>query len=118
MGKSLFWKSVCIGAIAGGAISLFDKNTRQSVLTNCKKTTSGISYYVKHPNEAVSQVREVTNKIKTTVEQVSSEVSFIAEKVGELQEGTPEVVGLVKDTKDAFSEEEMDESFTYKEWPL
>ncbi|MBP2241843.1 gas vesicle protein [Cytobacillus eiseniae] len=116
MGKSLFWKGVILGAVAGGALSLLDKSTRQTVASNCKKTTSEISYYVKHPNVVVNQIKEVSSKIKNTVEQVTSEVAFIADRVEELQDGTPDVFGLVEKTKDAFLGEEMDEA--YKEWPL
>jgi gas vesicle protein len=107
MGKSLFWKGVFLGAIAGGALSLLDKGTRQTVAANCKKTTSEITQYIKHPNEAISQVREMTNKVKSAIEQVTSDVSYIASKVEELKEGTAESGGL---------EDDFDES--YKEWPI
>lgn len=107
MGKSLFWKGVFLGAIAGGALSLFDKDTRQAVAANCKKTTGEISHYIKHPNEAISQVKEMTNKVKSTIEQVTSDVTFIASKVEELKEGTSENTGL---------DDDFDES--YKEWPI
>lgn len=105
MGKSLFWKGVIYGAIAGGALSLIDKNTRQAVIANCKKATNEVSFYVKNPGEAVSQVKEMTNKIKSTVEQVNEDISFIAGKVEELSEGSPTVV---EDTKHAFIEDEKD----------
>jgi len=108
MGKSLFWKGVFLGAVAGGALSLLDKSTRESVVTTCKKTTYEISFYVKNPGEAVNQVKEVTNKMKSTFEQVSEDVSFIAEKVEELKEGTPQVTKLFGDTKQAFFEEDQD----------
>lgn len=107
MGKSLFWKGVLLGAIAGGALSLFDKDTRQAVAANCKKTTGEITHYIKHPNEAISQVKDLTNKVKSTIEQVTSDVSYIAGKVEELKEGTADIAGL---------EDEFDES--YKEWPI
>ncbi|WP_057775349.1 YtxH domain-containing protein [Cytobacillus dafuensis] len=109
MGKSLFWKGVIFGAIAGGAVTLFDKNTRQSVMLNCKKATSELSYYVKNPSEAIGQVKEMTNNLKSTYEQVSEDLSFIVEKVEELKESSPQVSRLVEDTKDAFFEEDQDE---------
>ncbi len=109
MGKSLFLKGVLFGALAGGALSLLDRSTRESVMSNCKKTTKEISFYVKNPKEAVNQVKEVTNKIQSTFEQVSSEVSYIMEKVEELKETTPDVVELVEDTKEAFFEKDSDE---------
>jgi gas vesicle protein len=112
MGKSLFIKGVLFGAVAGGALSLLDKSTRESVVSNCKKTTKEISFYIKNPGEAVNQVKEMKNKIQTTFEQVSSEVSFIMEKVEELKETTPEVVELVEDTKEAFFEKLPDDEMS------
>ncbi|MBU8880514.1 YtxH domain-containing protein [Bacillus sp. FJAT-29790] len=114
MGKSLFWKGVIYGALAGGALSLLDKNTRQSVMKSCKKTTSEISFYVKHPDEVVSHVKEVTNKIKTTVEQVSADVSFITGKVGELRDGASQVAEFVEDTKHTFLQEDQNEADSEK----
>lgn len=108
MGKSLFWKGVFYGALAGGALSMLDKDTRKAALLTCKKTTNSAAFYLKHPQEAVNQVKEVTNKVRTTVEQVNSDVSFIVDKVEELREGTPEVFSLLKDTKEAFIEDDHD----------
>ena len=48
----------------------------------------------------------MSNQIQSTFEQVSSEVSFIMEKVEELKESTTEVVELMEDTKDAFFEKD------------
>ena len=53
MSKSKFWKGVLFGAIAGGALSLLDRDTRTTVVAGCQKTTEKITYYVKHPQEAV-----------------------------------------------------------------
>lgn len=105
---SRFWKGVIFGAIAGGAVALLDRETRNSVMESCKKTTSDVSYYLKHPNEAVEQVKEKTNKLRATFEQVSEDVTFIAEKVEELREATPAMANLVKDTKEAFTKEDQE----------
>ncbi|MBY0122936.1 YtxH domain-containing protein [Bacillus sp. S/N-304-OC-R1] len=106
MGKSLFLKGVFYGALAGGALSLLDKTTRESVAANCKKATKQITYYVKNPDEVISQIQDMTEKVQSTYEQVSSEVSFIMEKVDELKDSTAEVVELVEETKEAFFEKE------------
>lgn len=108
MGKSLFWKGVIYGAIAGGALSLIDKDTRQSVISKCKKTSNEVSFYVKHPGEAVSQVKEMTNKIKSTVEQVNEDISFIVGKVEELSEGTPHVAERVENTKHGLIDDDQE----------
>lgn len=102
-----FWKGIFLGALAGGAISLLDQETRKSVVDGCKKGVKEISYYATHPTEVAQQVKERTNKLRATVEQVSEDVSFIAEKVEELKEVTPSVVGIVKETKEVFSDDEL-----------
>lgn len=104
MGKSFFWKGVCLGAIAGGALSLFDKDTREVVAANCKKATGEITHYMKHPTEAISQVKEATNKVRSTIEQVTSDVSFIAGKVEELKGGTADIAELEADYDDSYKE--------------
>ncbi|WP_428910982.1 YtxH domain-containing protein [Niallia sp. Krafla_26] len=105
---SKFWKGVVLGAIAGGAISLFDRETRKNVIDYCQKTTGKVTYYAKHPQEAANQLKESTRKIRRTIEDVSEEVSFIAEKIDELKETTPKVSDFVKETKDAFLEDSYD----------
>lgn len=102
MSKSIFWKGVFLGAIAGGALSLLDQDTRKTVVAGCQKTTGKITYYAKHPQEAVDNLKESTMRIRNTIEEVGEEVSFIAGKIDELKEVTPQVSHFVKETKDTF----------------
>jgi gas vesicle protein len=99
------WKGMLFGALAGGAVSLFDRDTRQAVTSSCKKGAQTATYYIKHPNEAVTQVKETTQKIRTTIEQVSEDVSFISGQVEELKGLTPAVKDLVEDTKEVFTKD-------------
>lgn len=108
MSSSKFWKGVIIGAVAGGVISLFDRTTRSSVMESCQKAAGKVTHYVKHPQEAVEYVKESTGKIRSTIEGVGEEVSFIAEKIEELREITPQVVDVVLDTKEAFVDSERE----------
>lgn len=103
-----FWKGMLIGALAGGAVTLLDKETRRAVAGSCKKGTQKVTYCLTHPTEMVQQVKEQTAKLRHTVEQVSEDVSFIAEKVDELREVTPTVAGIVQDTKEVFSKDKKD----------
>lgn len=102
-----FWQGVVIGAVAGGLVSLFHRETRQAVVENCKKGAKTVSYYVKHPGEFSDRMLQTAENLLDTVEQVSEDVSFIAEKVEELKEVGPSVKGLVKETKEAFLPEEQ-----------
>jgi methyl-accepting chemotaxis protein len=96
------------GAIAGGALSLLDKQTRQTVKGNIQKTYQQVSYVVRHPGEISDQVKGTAEKIRTTIEQVSEDISYITGKVDELRELTPQVKEIVKETKDTFSKNEED----------
>ena len=78
--KSKFMQAVFIGALAGAAVSLFDKNTRSSVLANSKSCMSNMKELVKNPNGVLTQVRETSSKVRATVEKISDDVSFISQK--------------------------------------
>ncbi len=101
--RNQFWKGMLLGAIAGGAISLLDKQTREAMKENIQKTSSKVAYIVRNPHEITDKVKETTEKIRTTFEQVSEDVSYITDKVDELRELTPQVTDLIKETKDTFS---------------
>jgi gas vesicle protein len=106
MGKNLFFKGMFYGAIAGGALSLLDKKTRQDMRVNAKKAYEQVSYAVRHPKEITENVKETAEKIRNTIEQVSEDISYITGKVDELRELTPQVKDIVKETKSTFSNHE------------
>lgn len=99
-----FWKGVLLGAIAGGVLSLIDRETRTSVMGNCQRAKEKITYYAKNPDEAARVVTESTKKIRSTIAEVEEDISFLTEKVEELRELTPQMVDIVKDTKDVLLE--------------
>lgn len=109
MGKNLFFKGMLYGAIAGGTLSLLDKQTRQIMKRNVKKGYDQVSYVVTHPREITENVKDAAEKIRNTIEQVSEDISYITEKVDDLRELTPQVRGIVKETKSAFSSHEDSE---------
>ncbi len=104
-----FWKGILLGAIAGGAISLLDKQTREVMKDNVQKATSKVVYIVRNPNEVTDKVKGTAAKIKNTFEQVSEDISYITDKVDELRELTPQVADLIKETKDTFSDNEVED---------
>ncbi|MBP3038513.1 YtxH domain-containing protein [Bacillaceae bacterium Marseille-Q3522] len=98
MANNKFWTGVILGAIAGGAISLLDRSTRKEVKETCTKAV----FYVKHPEEAAAMVKNQTEKISAKAEVIREDVSFISEKIQDFKKITPEVVDMVKETKEAF----------------
>jgi gas vesicle protein len=101
--KNQFWRGMILGAIAGGAISLLDKQTRHVMKGNVQKTSTKVSYILRNPGEISDKVKETAEKFKTTYMQISEDISYITDKVEELREITPQVTDILKETKDAFS---------------
>ncbi|MDM5296436.1 YtxH domain-containing protein [Peribacillus simplex] len=106
--KSKFMQAVFIGALVGAAVSLFDKNTRYSVLENSKSCLSNMKELVKNPNGVLSQVRETSSKVRSTVEKISDDVSFISQKVEEMKDIPSQVAQVVIETKEVFAAEPED----------
>lgn len=102
-GMNKFWKGIAWGAIAGGALSLLNKETRQAVTESCKTASGNISYVMKNPGKISDQVKTAANKLRTAVEDVTEDLSYIADKVEELRSVTPQVTDILKETKEAFS---------------
>jgi archaellum component FlaC len=101
MGSSKkFWMGMFLGALAGGAVSLLDKATRQAVKEDFSKVSSGVAYVVKNPDDFIEDIKEAANKVRSTVEQVTEDVAFITEKVEEIRDVPPQVTELVKGTKE------------------
>lgn len=97
-----FMKGILIGAVVGGAISLLDKNTRTSVMSNCRQRKEKILTFMKNPDIVFNQLKDKTGEIKNTVGQVTEDITFITEKVTQLTELTPQVTSIVKETKEVF----------------
>ncbi|KRD92803.1 hypothetical protein [Priestia megaterium] len=102
-------EGIVIGAIIGGTVSLFDKETRSSVIQGSKKLKDKTITLIQHPELVTDTVKEKYETIRTTIEQVSEDVSFVAGKVEKLKETTPQVMEIVNDTKEAFVEKYGDE---------
>jgi|UPI0003F93EC0 gas vesicle protein len=102
-GTSGFWKGILWGAIAGGTLSLLKKETRQSVLEGCKNASGNISQVMKNPGKVSGQLKTAASKLRSTVEDVVEDLSYIADKVEELKDVTPQVTEIFKETKEAFS---------------
>jgi gas vesicle protein len=98
-----FWTGIIVGAVAGGLVSLLDDETRHAVNKKYGKVTKNISYAITHPKEIAINIKQKTKDWKETASQITDDISYIARKVEEIKELTPEVTGLVKDTKEVFT---------------
>ncbi|TYR79192.1 YtxH domain-containing protein [Priestia megaterium] len=101
--KNKLIDGIVIGALVGAAISLFDKETRQSVVRGSKAVKDKTVTMIQNPSIVTEALKEKYEAVRTTIEQVSEDVTFVAGKVEQLKETTPEVVKAVKNTQQAFS---------------
>lgn len=97
---SKLWMAILGGAAAGFAISLLDKNTRNTVMTGGQKMMTNLKSVAKDPNSVVENMKDISGKIRTNIDQIGQDVSFISEKVDEMKEMPPQVAGVIKETKE------------------
>lgn len=91
-----------VGALVGAAVSLLDRRTRQDVVACGKNASSKIKGYVKEPTLFTNEVKQKMEDVKDTFQEVSDDITFINEKVNELKEATPQVINLLKESKERF----------------
>lgn len=114
MGKGKFFASAAIGAAVGGAIALFDRQTRVEM----KEWAIYLFEMAKDPENLSASSKEIVNRAKETAQQISDDVSYIRGKVDNLKDLTPEVKDLVDETKSTFLPEGADAADTAEEKPV
>ena len=97
---SKLWMAILGGAAAGFAISLLDKQTRNTVMTGGQKMLYNVKSMAKDPNSVMENVKDMSGKIRTNIDQIGQDVSFISEKVDEMKDMPPQVAGVIKETKE------------------
>ncbi|MGM9929032.1 MAG: YtxH domain-containing protein [Bacillus sp. (in: firmicutes)] len=103
--KNKLLQGILIGALAGAAISMLDRSTRESVIACSKKRYQQVKEIVENPEIITEQVKETSDKIRTTFETISEEVAFITEQVDVLKDLPKQVATTVKEAKDVFEED-------------
>jgi gas vesicle protein len=94
VGKSnKLWKGIMIGAAIGAVISLLDQETRKMLRAKNK-----LEHFLKAPVNIAENINQHVHKCRQSLEQLSEDISFIAGKIKEINEKTPEVIELVKET--------------------
>ena len=68
MGKKTLFSSIAIGAVVGGAVSLFNKETRDYVMDKSNQAKDQASYYVKNPNEAIGNLKSTIIDVTGMIE--------------------------------------------------
>lgn len=100
--KSRLLQGILLGALAGAAISMLDRNTREKTIECAKKGYRNAREVIENPEHIISQVKETSDKIRTTIETITEDVAFITNQVEVLKEIPPQVKATVKETKEIF----------------
>jgi len=98
--KSKLLQGIILGAIAGAAISMLDRHTRESAITCTKKGVKTVRNVVENPEIITNSVKETTEKIRATIESMTEDVAIITNQVELLRDITPQVAAVVKETKE------------------
>lgn len=99
--KSKLWKGIIIGAIAGAAISMLDRHTRESAVACAKKGAKAAYNVVENPEIITDKIKATSVKVRETIESVTEDVAVIANQVELLKDIPPQVAAVVKETKEA-----------------
>ncbi len=100
MGKSKLGKMMLLGAVVGGALSLFDRTTREIV----KRRAETVTYYAKNPDVLQQNIEQEVTKWTNVYNRFTREAEEIVDQVSQLKDLTPQVKSLVEETKEAFEE--------------
>ena len=79
---------------------MLDRNTRNSVMNGSKSMVTNVKSVAKNPDDLVGSLKEMSGKLRTSIEQISEDVAFISSKVDEMKEVPPQVAGVIKETKE------------------
>ncbi|MBB5325000.1 gas vesicle protein [Anoxybacillus tepidamans] len=83
------WKNVMIGAALGAAVSLLDRETREALKTVWRQR-----------EEWVRRLPEQMRQCRQSLETLTEDVIYTAEKIKVIAEKTPEMIEWMKETYD------------------
>ncbi|RIW32303.1 YtxH domain-containing protein [Bacillus salacetis] len=117
MGTKRFIKGLVFGAIAGGFVTLLNRETREDVMASTKKSGELIGRYARNPQLLMDSSKEVYEKVRETAKQIEEDMDFINQKVAEIKELSPQVKEIIEDTKETIhsSSESYKEVFNEEE---
>ncbi|MEC3840346.1 hypothetical protein [Bacillus amyloliquefaciens] len=96
-------KAILIGAAAGGALSLLHKPTREACFRNMDACRQRAAFYRKNPEALKQEASAKMDQVKIMATTVSDDLSFLNNQISKLKQTTPQVIELLKETKEHFS---------------
>ncbi|MCM3317360.1 YtxH domain-containing protein [Rummeliibacillus stabekisii] len=94
---------LALGAVAGAALSMADRNTRQTTKKVLKRYWVDMQYFANNRDELMNSIQARTGKVKSLYNTFMKDKDFYMKKVEEIQELTPKVKNIVMETKDTFT---------------
>lgn len=96
MGKQKLILGLALGAIIGGVVSLFDKETRQYVSAKIDASKDELSQIVQHPNESLTllkhDVLNATNKVTDTLDSALNAMDQVESTLETLRKEEPKKI--------------------------
>lgn len=103
MGQSKFSKGILFGALAGAAISLLDRQTREVMKTRARSAQERARYYSENREILKHDIEMKINHYKSLYEKLSQDAQYLSSQVNEVKQIAPQVQTLFSETKDTFS---------------
>lgn len=80
-GKRTFWSSIIAGAVAGGLLSLLNRNAREYSKNLMQQTGQTVSYFAKNPKETVQLAKGAVETVSSFVDRNSTSTLNAIEQV-------------------------------------
>lgn len=94
---------ITLGAVAGAALSMLDRRTRETTVKKVKHFVVDVQYYASNRQEIANKIQSSTSTVQSMYKTFMKDKDFYLEKINEIQELTPQVKNIVVETKDVFT---------------
>ena len=102
MGKSKLLPLIALGALAGAAISMFDKATRDHTIATTKKAKENVSYYAENRDELQILIDAKVEQAQTFLNTASDNITSLLAQAEDAKTLPSTIQSLLTETKDAF----------------
>lgn len=85
-------KGILFGALAGAAISLLDRETREKTVVQVKDCGRTVWHYSKNPSELIESFSDKVAVARQKIDEVTEDIAFIVEKVNDIKESSDKLL--------------------------
>lgn len=103
--KSKLVPAIILGALTWAAISMFDKQTREQTIETSKKAKDTVVYYAQNRDELKTLIETKIDQAQTLYTSASTNMDAIMKQLDDAKTLPETVMGLVSETKQAFSKD-------------